>query len=139
MAGRNDAVFVDTGAWIALALSEDPLFPRAEEAWGELVRSGTRLYTSVPVVMETFTFLERNAAWDVALAWKDALGQIAFLRTLECTNGDLARAWGYFGRRDLHKLSAVDATSFVLMTRHKLRRAFAFDHHFAKVGFQLVG
>ena len=45
----------------------------------------------------------------------------------------------YFARRDLHKLSAVDATSFVLMTRNKIRRAFAFDHHFAKVGFQLVG
>jgi predicted nucleic acid-binding protein len=132
-------VFVDTGAWIALALSADPLFPRAEEAWLELRLTGSRLYTSVPVVIETFTFLERNAARDVAMAWKDSLGKVSFLRVLECRRADLAAAWSYFGRRDLHKLSAVDATSFVLMSRHKIRRVFAFDHHFAKVGFALVG
>jgi len=139
VARREEAVFVDTGAWIALAVSADPLFPRAEEAWLELVRTGARLYTSVPIVLETFTFLERNAARDVALAWKDSLQRIAFLQVLECTNRDLAVAWSYFARRDLHKLSAVDATSFVLMTRQKIRRAFTFDHHFAKVGFHLVG
>ena len=139
MARRPDGVFVDTGAWIALALSADPLFPRAEEAWLELRLTGSRLYTSVPVVIETFTFLERNAARDVAMAWKDSLGKVSFLRVLECRRADLAAAWSYFGRRDLHKLSAVDATSFVLMSRHKIRRVFAFDHHFAKVGFALVG
>jgi predicted nucleic acid-binding protein len=139
VARRSDAVFVDTGAWIALAISADPLFPRAEEAWAELERKGTRLYTSLPVVIETFTFLERNAARDVALAWKDALSRIPLLKILECSTRDLGQAWAYFERRDLHKLSAVDATSFVLMTKHKLRRAFAFDHHFAKAGFQLVG
>jgi predicted nucleic acid-binding protein len=31
------------------------------------------------------------------------------------------------------------ATSFVLMAREKIRLAFAFDHHFASVGFRLVG
>lgn len=139
MAGREAGVFVDTGAWIALAITADPLFSRAEEAWSELLRTGARLYTSVPVVIETFTFLERNAARDVAIAWKDSLARIQFLKVLECGTRELASAWHYFERRDLHKLSAVDATSFVLMTRHKIRRAFAFDHHFAKVGFQLVG
>jgi predicted nucleic acid-binding protein len=139
VARGNPGVFVDTGGWIALAVSTDPLFPRAEEAWAELGRKGTRLYTSVPVIIETFTFLERNTARDAALAWKDALGQVPFLQVWECSTRDLSRAWSYFGRRDLHKLSAVDATSFALMTKHKLRRAFTFDHHFAKVGFQLVG
>jgi predicted nucleic acid-binding protein len=139
VARREDGVFVDTGAWIALAITADPLFSRAEEAWSELLRTGARLYTSVPVVIETFTFLERNAARDVAIAWKDSLARIPFLKVLECGTRELASAWHYFERRDLHKLSAVDATSFVLMTRHKIRRVFAFDHHFAKVGFQLVG
>ena len=35
--------------------------------------------------------------------------------------------------------SAVDATSFVLMRRRQIKNAFAFDHHFASAGFQLVG
>ena len=49
------------------------------------------------------------------------------------------QAWKYFARTDLHKLSAVDATSFVLMSRAAVRVAFTFDHHFAAVGFRLVG
>ena len=134
-----DMVFVDTGAWIALALLADPLHARAVEAWDELLRNGTRLVTSVPVVLETFTFLDRNSTRDVAIAWKNALEKIRHMRVLDCTKNDLAGAWSYFERRDLHKLSAVDATSFVLMSRERIRRAFTFDHHFAKVGFELVG
>jgi hypothetical protein len=40
---------------------------------------------------------------------------------------------------DLHKLSAVDALSFVLMAERRIRVAFAFDGHFAAAGFRMVG
>jgi predicted nucleic acid-binding protein len=36
-------------------------------------------------------------------------------------------------------LSRMDASSFVLMSHEKIRAAFTFDHHFAMVGFRLVG
>ena len=45
----------------------------------------------------------------------------------------------YFERTDLHKLSAVDAVSFVLMAERRIRVAFAFDSHFATAGFRVVG
>jgi predicted nucleic acid-binding protein len=38
----------------------------------------------------------------------------------------------------LHELSAVDATSFAVMRRARIRTAFTFDHHFAAAGFRLV-
>ncbi len=132
-------VFVDTGAWIALAVTTDPMHRRAVETWDQLVRDGSRLTTSVPVVLETFTFLERNATREVALRWKDALPGVPFFRLLECSARDLTAAWSFFERRDLRKLSAVDATSFVVMKREKIRRAFTFDQHFATVGFRVVG
>jgi predicted nucleic acid-binding protein len=132
-------VFVDSGAWIALAADADPLHARAVEAWEELQRVGTRLVTSIPVVMETFTFLDRYVARDVAQTWRRSLDEIPFLKLVECRHRDLAEAWRYFDRPDLHKLSAVDATSFVLMDREELKRVFTFDHHFATVGFQIVG
>jgi predicted nucleic acid-binding protein len=97
--------FVDSGAWIALALSRDPLHERAREQWELLRAAGARLHTSVPVVIETFTFLDRNANRDVA-----------------------------FRRSDLHRLSAVDATSFIIMKRARIRLAYTFDHRFAVVG-----
>ena len=135
----GQAVFVDTGAWIALALTRDPLHERAVAAWTELASAAAALHCSIPVVLETFTFLERNVRRDVALEWKDSLCGLRRLRIVECRQADLARAWKYFERRDLHKLSAVDATSFALMRREKITTAFAFDHHFASVGFRLVG
>lgn len=135
----REAVFVDSGAWIALAIRGDPLHPRAVETWRELMGARIPLRTSAPVVIETFTFLDRNTSRDVALNWKDSLVRIADLRILGCAASDLRDAWAWFERRDLHKLSAVDATSFVLMTRHGIGQAFAFDHHFASVGFRLIG
>jgi predicted nucleic acid-binding protein len=45
---------------------------------------------------------------------------------------------GILSTHDLHKLSAVDATSFAIMKRERIRLAYAFDHHFAAAGFRLV-
>lgn len=135
----GEPVFVDSGAWIALALTRDPLHARARETWETLTGNGARLYTAVPIVLETFTFLDRNAARDVALTWKDSLGDVARLKVLPCTERDLKHAWKYFQRQDLHKLSAVDAVSFVLMVQRRIRVAFAFDGHFATAGFRMVG
>ena len=120
---RNaEQVFVDSGAWIALALTRDPLHERARETWEQLLAAGSRVHTSVPVVLETFTFLDRNAARQVALAWKDSLAQVKRLKTLPCTPADVAQCWRYFDRGDLHKLSAVDAVSFVLMEQRRIHR-----------------
>ena len=136
---QGEAVFVDSGAWIALALTRDPLHAQARAQWEMLQGAGARLSTSVPVVIETFTFLERNASRQVALAWKDSIAAPGVVRILPCELRDLQQSWDYFRRADLHKLSAVDATSFVIMTRARIRLAYTFDHHFAAVGFRLVG
>ena len=111
---QGESAFVDSGAWIA------------------------KLHTSVPVIIETFTFLERNAHRDVALAWKESIYKLDKIRLLTCELHDLEQSWDYFRRPDLHKLSAVDATSFVIMKRARIRIAFTFDHHFYSVGFRAV-
>ena len=76
MIRAGEAVFVDTGAWIALALTRDSLHVRSVELWEELQRQGAPLHTSVPVLLETFTFLDRNANRQVALTWKDSLSSV---------------------------------------------------------------
>jgi predicted nucleic acid-binding protein len=136
---QKQSVFVDTGAWIALALVRDPYHAEAIDAWQRLVDSAARLITSIPIVLETFTFLDRNATRDVALLWKQRIYREKALRLVACTAADLEQSWGYFERNDLHKLSAVDATSFAMMKRLGVNLAFAFDHHFAIAGFRLIG
>ena len=135
---QKEAVFVDSGAWIALALSRDPLHARAREQWDVLHGAAAKLHTSAPVVIETFTFLDRNANRDVALAWKDSIYKPGTVKILPCDLRDLEQSWEYFRRPGLHKLSAVDATSFTIMKRARIRVAFTFDHHFSMVGFRLV-
>jgi predicted nucleic acid-binding protein len=135
----GELVFVDTGAWIALALTRDPLHQRASETWAQLASTGARLHTSVSIVVETFTFLDGNATRNVALAWKDSLKAVPRLRVLPCTSRDLEPAWKYFERPEFHKLSVVDALSFVLMAQRRIRVAFAFDGHFTTAGFRMVG
>lgn len=135
---HGEAAFVDSGAWIALALSRDPLHPQARELWNVLQGASARLHTSVPVVIETFTFLDRNANRDVALTWKELIYKPRTAKILPCELRDLEQSWEYFRRQDLHKLSAVDATSFAIMKRSRIRVAFTFDHHFSVAGFRLV-
>ena len=138
MRDRQD-VFVDSGAWIALALSRDPFHERAVEAWKQMHERRACLSTSVPVILETFTFLDRHARRDIAIAWKDSLEKMSNLEVITCGADEMRAAWQYFTGQKFHKLSAVDATSFVLMRRRQIKNAFAFDHHFATAGFQLVG
>jgi predicted nucleic acid-binding protein len=54
---QGEAVFIDTGARIALAPVQDPLRGAAREQWDILQGAGARLHTSVPVVIETFNSL----------------------------------------------------------------------------------
>jgi uncharacterized protein len=135
---QGQAVFVDSGAWIALALSRDPLHEQARAHWQLLHQAGAKLHTSLPVVIETFTFLDRNANRDVALTWKEAICKPGTVKILACELRDLEQSWEFFRRADLHKLSAVDATSFAIMKRARIRLAYTFDHHFAAAGFRLV-
>jgi len=135
----SDRVFIDTGAWIALAEVQDPLHARARANWELLSRAGVRLFTSVPVVIETFTFLDRRGSREIALRWKARLSAIKRLQILGCSAEDFENAWRFLDVKELHKLSLVGATSFALMRRHKIRVAFAFDTHFAVAGFRYTG
>ena len=131
-------VFIDTGAWIALAATLDPFHERARRQWEQLFSTGARLFTSVPVVLETFTFLDRKGSRPLAIRWKDSLATVRRLKIFDCTGKELDQAWSWIDRPGLHRLSLVDATSFALMTNAKIKTAFAFDTHFAAAGFRLV-
>jgi predicted nucleic acid-binding protein len=137
MIRAGERVFVDTGAWIALALVRDAMHERARHTWTNLVEAGARPVVSVPVVLETFTYLQRKVSQDVAARWWEGLARVKFLERIECSNAELNAAMK-LSRPELHKLSLVDATSFVLMRKHKLRVAFSFDTHFAAAGFRLA-
>jgi predicted nucleic acid-binding protein len=131
-------VFVDTGGWLALALARDVYHERAVEGWTAVRRSGARLCTSVPVIIETFTYLDRKIDPAMARTWSAGVRGRTGVQVIECGGEDLLQAWQWLERRELHKLSLVDATSFVLLRKHRIRQVLAFDTHFAQVGFRTI-
>jgi len=135
----GEPVFVDTGAWIGLAVSSDPDHAEALRVWTALIDRGAKPCTSAAVVLETFTYLQRNTRPDVALAWLDALEAIPRLLVFDVKKAHVDEARSWLARRDLHRLSAVDAVSFVLMKEHRVTLAFAFDSHFGQAGFRIAG
>ena len=46
-----------------------------------------------------------------------------------------AEAWNWLGRHDERAYSFVDATSFAIMRRRRIRQAPAFDGDFSAAGF----
>lgn len=137
MIRTSERVFVDTGAWIGLAEVRDPYHERAVIFWDTLSRHGARIVTSVPVVIETFTFLDRRGSRELALRWRDGLQAIPRFQVLSCTRADLEAACKLLDRKDHERVSLVDAISFVLIRRERIRIAFAFDTHFAAAGIRL--
>lgn len=134
----GERVFVDTGAWVGMAVSADRHHEVALEGWDKIMRAGAVPVTSHPVVIETFTYLQRSQVSPLAQVWVSQVNGYARLVVLELTSPDLAAAWPGLERPELPKLGIVDATSFALMKKHRIRTAFTFDRHFALAGFRML-
>lgn len=124
--------FVDTSFWVGLRFRRDARHDDARRIW----EAGTgALLTTNLVLGETWTFLGRKAGHKRALEFLDAVERLDNLTVRE-VDGDLnADAWRWLRRHDERAYSYVDATSFALMRKLRLRNALAFDGDFAAAGF----
>ena len=62
-------------------------------------------------------------------------GRLGSKQSAATTEEDERLAWLWLRNRPEREYSFVDATSFVLMRRHAIHEAFAFDGDFASAGF----
>ena len=123
--------FVDTSYWVALRLRRDANHDIAVQLWAP----GQPLLTTNHVVGETWTFLRRRDGHPSAVAYLDAVEAADWLTVVhveEATERD-ARDW--LRRHGERAYSFVDATSFAVMRRERLREALAFDGDFSAAGF----
>lgn len=123
--------FVDTSYWVALRLRRDANHEQARRLW---VPGQTLLTTSL-IVGETWTFLRRRDGHASAVAFLDAVEAAPWLTVEDVGEPLQAEAWAWLRRHDERSYSFVDATSFAVMRRERLREALAFDGDFAAAGF----
>lgn len=102
------------------------------------VAPGMRFFTSSLVVNETITLLQRRGFFSASLEFLEQVRSNEHLEivfpdaALQAAGWDLFEKWGGSGA------SAVDCLSFAIMKRHGIRKAFTFDDHFRKPGFEIL-
>lgn len=123
--------FVDTSFWVGLQLPRDQYHRDAAKIW----RKGPGALISSDLVLgETWTFLRRRAGHREARAFYEAVtSSVVVIRHID--EDLVGEAWNWLSRHDEREYSFVDATSFALMRRLRLREALAYDGDFSAVGF----
>lgn len=126
-------VFIDSSAWIAYFNSDDDFHSQALEFF----KKRPRLVTSNVVLHEAVVHLEnrvgRKAAERAAVHILNPLLVELIVISKETENKSLAKYQG--GSK---KISFVDWTNFVLMKEHNIKKIFAFDEDFKKMGLGVV-
>lgn len=123
--------FADTSFFVALQFRRDAHHADARAIW----EAGPGpVLTSNHVAGETWTFLRRRVGHRAAMLFLDAISRSPItIRHIEpATEED---AWRWLARHDEREYSFVDATSFALMRRLRIREALAFDGDFGAAGF----
>ena len=124
-------VFVDTGAWFAAFIQEDRDHSAAL-SW--LDSSSEQLLTTDYIVDEVLTLLRvRNHRSSALLIGEKLLsGNLARIELI--TSKDFSCAWKILKNYSDKNWSFTDCTSKAVIERLKIKKAFAFDEHFAQFG-----
>ncbi len=128
-------VLFDTSAIYALADRGDPNHGPALHRLRTVQEKGHTLFLHSYLLAEAAALLQRRLGLGVALRF---LEDAAALRTHWVTAQDHREATALLRDRGRRALSLVDCVSFVVMRRHGVALAFAFDEDFEREGFLLL-
>ena len=133
-------IFVDTGAWIGLAVSRDQSHSAAAAFAADLVKKGLPLLTTNYVLLEAHTRIRYDDGHAKAMIFDTLLREMVRRRQLTIawiTPHIHELAMETFRNYSDQELSVVDCSSIVVAKAKKIREVFGFDSDFAKLGFIL--
>ena len=131
-------IFVDTGAWVAIADKNDQYSKEASHQYTSLILKKERLITSNLVIVETYNLLSQTLGAGATIKFGNILDSTNLIRIETITEIDWDRGWKILEKYDDKKFSFTDCTSFALMERLKIKTAFSFDVHFIQYGFTKI-
>lgn len=124
-------IFVDTGAWFASFVPNDPDHAAAAR-W--LAANDQPLVTTDYVLDELLTLLKIRDETQRALRIGEHFLDESIARVEWVLPEDVAAAWQIFRRYRDKQWSFTDCVSRVVMERLRIGQAFAFDQHFRQFG-----
>lgn len=128
-------VYVDTSAIYALLDRADRFHEEAAAWWREELDAISPM-TSEWVVLESGAIIQSRLGIAALRALRDALLPVVEVLPVSAEVRD--RAFADVIASDRRSVSLVDRSSFEIMRRRGIDRAFAFDPDFAEAGFEPV-
>jgi predicted nucleic acid-binding protein len=124
-------IFVDTGAWYALAIASDPDHNAAKSFVASI---NEPLVTSDYVVDELLTLFTRRGQKQRAVEWIQDVLRSGGTELFRVSDQDFESALQLFEKFHDKVWNFTDCTSFALLQRLEIKTAFSFDHHFHQFG-----
>lgn len=134
------AVFVDTGAWLAITIKRDQYHGVAVNYYHRLSCKRLLLITTNYVLQETYTRIRYDDGHNKTIQFHEIINeaiQKGRLRVGWITPYIHEEAWILFKNYPEHVFSFVDCTSFVVAKKAGIQTVFGFDTSFKIIGFIL--
>lgn len=130
------SIFLDTGYVIALEASDDQHHEEAKTHWKGFITDRPRMTSTTYVFDEVVTFFNSRGRHEKAVETGKRLQASKMLELIPVGDELFEEGWKYFQEHGDKRYSLTDCISFVVMQKHDMRMALAFDKHFEQAGFQ---
>jgi predicted nucleic acid-binding protein len=131
-------IFVDTSAFLALVNEKDNSHAEAAN-FLEKIKSGRvkikKIITSDYIIDETLTRIRYSVGHQEAVEWGKDIFASNVIEKFEVGREIFEIAWELFQTYGDKKLSFTDCTSFAIMKKKGIEKAFSFDEDFERIGF----
>jgi predicted nucleic acid-binding protein len=130
-----NAIFADTGYWIALFNPRDDLHAKALTV--ARITQGRLIVTSQLVLTEFLNYYASlgQSFRQQAVQVVRSLQQATEVEIVPQTDDQFQAALTLYSQRPDKEWSLVDCASFLIMQERNLRDALAYDEHFQQAGF----
>ena len=135
---KDSTVFVDTGAWYALADRSDQHHARAVKKYPGLLKQYPHLTTTNLVVAETYILIRRALGHQSAISFLNNLSLSPRITKIYSDATLEFKAEKILAKYQDQDFSYTDAVSFAAMRELKIGKAFAFDSHLVTAGFTTI-
>lgn len=129
-------VFIDTSALYSLMDKNEVNHTSASQIWQRILVDGQVLVATNYVLLETNALLQKRLGMAAVADLQTVIAPILDIQWVD----DALHLAGVGGQlaANRRRLSLVDCVSFEACRRLGIRDVFAFDPHFAELGFRLL-
>lgn len=129
-------VYTDTSGIYAVLDADDSNHAAACKEWQTLLSNGAVLVCTNYVLVETFALIQGRLGLAALKAFQEDVSPVLSIQWMDHESHQAAVASVLAANR--RDLSLVDCSSFYMMRKLSVKKAFTFDRHFAEQGFEVV-